>query len=87
MKREVKQKYKATIFYTIDATHPDIKYLNEEYNENKVFNYSDIYSFPADYAIDYCMSIIKSDLRLVAGGGYNSEHIHNVTFNIEKMEG
>lgn len=82
-----KQKYKATIFYTIDAVHPDIKYLNEEYNENKVFNYSDIYSFLADYTIDYCISIIKSDLRLVAGGGYNSEHIHNVTFNIEKMEG
>ena len=28
---------------------------------------------------------IKSDLRLVAGGGYNSEHIHNVKFKIESI--
>ena len=28
---------------------------------------------------------IKSDLRLVAGGGYNSEHIHNVKFKIEAI--
>lgn len=84
MKRETNKKYTATISYTIDAAHPDIKYLNEEYNENKVFNYSDIYSFPADYSDDHCMYIIKTDLRLVAGGGYNSEHIHNVVFNIAK---
>ena len=27
---------------------------------------------------------IKHDLKLVAGGGYNTDHIHNVKFEIEK---
>ena len=81
-----KQKYKSIIYYTIDEKHPDIKAI-QNYNKNKVFSFTDVYTFPADYNEDYCYSVIKSDLRLVAGGGYNSEHIHNVTFNIEKVEG
>ena len=32
-----------------------------------------------------CVNYIKRDLKLVAGGGYNSDHIHNVTFEIERM--
>ena len=38
-----------------------------------------------DYTKEEIESYIKRDLRLVAGGGYNSDHIHNVTFDIERI--
>ena len=79
-------KYYAKIEYTIDNGHPDIECIND-WTENKVFTYEDTYTFNDDYYDDHTENIayIKRDLSLVAGGGYNTKHIHNVVFDIKKV--
>lgn len=72
------------ISYTVDAEHPDIKYIHD-WNESKVFTFEDTYTFDKYYTFDDVESYVKSDLSLVAGGGYNSEHIHNVKFEIARV--
>jgi hypothetical protein len=74
------------ITYTCDSEHPDIQYMND-WNENKVYTFEDTYTIKEEnfYGDDDIMSYIKNDLRLVAGGGYNSKHIHNVEFEIRKI--
>jgi hypothetical protein len=71
----------ATIHYTVDSEHPDIQYIK---NPLEIQSFTDVYRFDTDYLGDidrYDMeNYAKNDLRLVAGGGYNTEHIHNVTF-------
>ena len=47
-------------------------------------NHPDI-KYVKDWTKEDAIAHIKSDLRLVAGGGYNSEHIHNVKFKIESI--
>lgn len=73
---------KATIQFTVDKKHPDYKYME---NPNGVQEFSDTYRFDldilgGDVTTDEMKSYIRRDLRLVAGGGYNSDHIHNVKF-------
>ena len=41
--------------------------------------------FNEDYSKDFVAEYIKQDLMLVAGGGYNTEHIHNVKFELKKL--
>ncbi len=77
-------KFKGKIRYTVDAEHPDIKYM-EDWTENKVFLFSDTYIFDSSYTKEDAINYIKRDLKLIAGGGYNVDHIHNVTFEIEKL--
>ena len=72
------------IKYTMDNEHPDRKYV-EDWKEDKVFTFSDVYHFNEDYTEEEAVAYIKRDLKLVAGGGYNSEHIHNVIFEIERL--
>ena len=50
----------------------------------KNFYISDTYTFNSDYTEEEAIIYIKHDLKLVAGGGYNTDHIHNVKFEIEK---
>lgn len=76
--------YYGEIKYTMDSEHPDIKYV-ENWTEDKVYTFSDTYRFYDDYIEEDAFSYIKRDLRLVAGGGYNSKHIHNVTFEIKRL--
>lgn len=80
------RKIKATIFYTVDGKHPDIKYIK---NPSEIQSFTDIYGFNLDYVghdvtradmENYC----KRDLRLIAGGGYDTKHIHNVRFEFEE---
>ena len=78
----MKIKLQGTIYYTIDKNHPDFKYI-KDWKRGKLYEFTDVYLFDADYysrenAIEY----IKRDLALVAGGGYNTEHIHRVKFEI-----
>lgn len=79
-------KYNAKIYYTIDENHPDIKYI-KDWTEDKEFTFSDTYTFDDrfySYEDKECIiNYITRELRLVAGGGYNSEHIHNVRFEIK----
>ena len=77
----------ATIYYTIDKNHPDRKYMNNG-STSIIRTFTDTYLFPTEekrsvwYKADReaMERYIKSDLRLVAGGGYDSKHIHNVKF-------
>ena len=77
------KKYHGKIIYTIDKAHPDIKYV-ADYTEEKIFTYEDVYTFNGEYSKDFVAEYIKQDLMLVAGGGYNADHIHNVKFEIKK---
>lgn len=79
------RKYKASIEYTIDATHPNFKYMSLRSFKDHL-TYEDIYSVSDDLIPEEdVISYIKRDLCLVAGGGYNSKHIHNVKFDIERI--
>lgn len=76
--------YRGKITYTIDKQHPDIQYV-KDWREDKVFTFEDVYTFTTeDITTEQIKSYIKSDLKLVAGGGYDTEHIHNVKFEIKK---
>ena len=77
-------RYYGKIKCTIDKDHPDIKYIHD-WTENKEFEFDDTYIFEDYYTEEECIRYIKRDLRLVAGGGYNSEHIHNVSFEIRRL--
>lgn len=77
-------KYYGKINCTIDTDHPDVQYV-KDWTENKMLSFDDTYTFDDSYTEDDCINYIKRDLKLVAGGGYNSDHIHNVTFEIERM--
>lgn len=79
----MKIKYNAKIFYTIDKNHPDIKYI-KDWEENKIYTFEDNYFFTMDYTEEEIIPYIKNDLMLVAGGGYNKNHIHNVNFEIKR---
>ena len=76
-------KYHGKISFTIDKEHPDIKYV-PDWEEDKVLTIEDTYSFNSDCQKENIIAYIKHDLSLVAGGGYNTDHIHNVVFEIEK---
>lgn len=75
----------AKITYTIDEEHPDMPYI-KDWNKDKLFEFSDKYTFRESLFEndDELINYIKNDLRLVAGGGYNSQHIHNVFFDIKR---
>ena len=78
-------KYRGKILYTIDNKHPDIGYIND-WRVDKIFEFDDMYTFKDDsVSEDYVRDYIKNDLMLVAGGGYNINHIHNVQFEIHKI--
>ena len=76
----------AQIKYTIDKKHPNIKGVSEWY-PGKIFTFSDTYTINPDYfyGMDDIKSYIRDDLRAVAGGGYNSDHIHNVEFTFKMI--
>lgn len=78
------KQYKATITFTMDEAHPDKKYV-KDWTENQKHTFSDTYTFNADYEEAEILAYIKRDLKLVAGGGYNTDHIHNVQFEIERV--
>lgn len=74
------------IIYTIDKNHPDIKYM-QDWKKGKTYKFEDTYFFDPNkfFSIDHFISSIKNDLKLVAGGGYDSKHIHNIKFEIRKV--
>lgn len=79
----MKYKYHGKISFTMDKDHPDIKYV-EDWTEDKIYTFDDEYSFSMDYTEEEIIPYIKHDLMLVAGGGYNTDHIHNVMFDIHR---
>ena len=75
----MKKSILATIYYMVDNNHPDIKYIK---NPAEVQSFTDCYNIDLNefYDKDDYMSYIKNDLRIIAGGGYDTNHIHNVSF-------
>lgn len=79
----MKHKYLAKITYRIDSGHPDYKYISPT-KRNGILDYSDVYTIYDEY-IDRPKEYIKEDLLLIAGGGYNTNHIHDVKFDIREI--
>lgn len=80
----MKRQYKGTITYKMKPSHPDIEYLKGDINEPLEF--ADVYTINKedfDNNVEEIHYFIKRDLTLVAGGGYDSEHIYDVSFNIQ----
>ena len=61
------------------------KYNTLTPEQKQELKFKDIYKFPIDYNNDYCIEMIKEDLKLIAGGGYNYKHIHNIKFEITEV--
>lgn len=80
----MKKRFYGKITYTIDKNHPDIKHV-KDWTSEKIYDFEDVYFFADYYDDEDCIGYIKRDLRLVAGGGYNSDYIHNVLFEIRKL--
>ncbi len=79
-------RYRAEIRFTIDKGHPDYDKV-PVWKRNKIFYHSDEYLFSELYyeSEEDRIRHMKSDLRLIAGGGYDDKHIHNVKFDIERI--
>ena len=82
-------KYYGKITYEIDENHSDVNYVDGGWHKGKVLEFEDTYEFderlysPKDY--DMIINYIERDLKLVAGGGYNTDHSHNVKVEIRRM--
>lgn len=79
----MKTSFKATIKFDCDGNHPDAP------NEQGL-QYTDTYHFDTDVFSggndrDAMLSYIKHDLALVAGGGYDTDTIINVKYDIEAV--
>lgn len=88
--------FDATITYTVDEQHPDYDCMDEK-ERTGVMSLSDRYTFDCyerftnpgghwdiddeegmkDYALE--------DMLLIAGGGYNWDHVHNVKFEFKEF--
>ena len=80
----MKKVFKAKITYRVEQGHPDIECLE---NVNEVLEFEDTYTMDTDnfWSVDHMIDHIKYDLALVAGGGYSTEHIGNVKFDIKRI--
>ena len=79
------REYVATLRYSIDKGHPD---CSKNIDEGDWFIAEDIYRIDPKcfYGNADIESYIKNDLMMVAGGGYNSGHIHDKKFHISWRE-
>ena len=75
-------KYEGTIVYMIGPGHPDRKHVKDT---SKSFTYSDIFTFDREFPVEVIEDYIKRELALVAGGGYDTDHIYNVNVTIKKI--
>lgn len=78
-------KFKGTIRFTVDSEHPDFKCIKKPDQEQ---SFCDTYTF--DYFswgddVEGMEAYIKQDLALIAGGGYDTDHIHNVKYTIVRL--
>jgi len=71
-------KIKGVIHYKVKKNHPDINYIPED-ERDKTQEFCDIYTINTDcfYGRDDIEDYIKHDLKLVAGGGYDTDTIKN----------
>ena len=76
-------KYEGTIVYMIAPGHPDRKYVKDI---GKTFSYTDTFTFDKEFPREMVEDYIRRELALVAGGGYDTEHIYNVNVTIKKID-
>lgn len=86
----MKMAYDAKILYKMKEGHPDWNCEGSPRNEDEVLDFSDTYYFDdalydPEYDADYIDSSIRHDLKLAAGGGYDSKHIEVVEFKIKRV--
>lgn len=76
----MKKTIKATIYYNMTENHPDLKYCDSRFKHE----FTDTYYVDTDnyFSEEDMLNHIKSDLTLVAGGGYNTKEIEDVIFKI-----
>ena len=82
------RKYRAKIKYTMDENHPDKDFVFGGWDKDRIMEYRDVYTYDDTYddePEENLMEYIKRDLKLIAGGGYNTDHIHNVKIEIERL--
>jgi len=79
----MKYQIEGKIVFDVDVKHPDFSCMKK----SKGLEFSDVYTMDLDYFYgpDDMKDYIKSDLALVAGGGYNTDHIHNVKYEIKTI--
>jgi hypothetical protein len=75
-------RYEGTIAYMITDNHPDRKYVKDI---GKALTYSDTFTFDKEFPREMVEDYIRRELALVAGGGYHTEHIYNVSVTIKKI--
>jgi len=75
-------KYEGTIVYMIAPGHPDRKYVKDI---GKALTYSDTFTFNQEFPREVIEGYIRRELALVAGGGYDTDHIYNVNMTIKKI--
>jgi hypothetical protein len=75
-------KYEGTIVYMMKESHPDRKHVKDI---SKAFTYSDTFTFDREFPVEVIEDYIKRELALVAGGGYDTDHIYNVSVTIKKI--
>ena len=80
----MKKVFKATITFSLESGHPEIQSVK---SLNDVLSFDDTYTMDCDYYDneEQMIDFIKHDLSLVAGGGYSTEHIWNINFDIKRI--
>lgn len=80
----MKRIFKAKITFHVTEKHSDAKYVNDI---SKPLEFEDTYTMDTDFFNDKeeILNNIKYDLKLVAGGGYDTENIYNVKFDIKEI--
>ena len=79
-------KIKGTIKFKLKKNHPDLQYVKpEERDKEQIFD--DVYYIETDnfFGEDHIESYIKNDLKLVAGGGYDTDTIEDVKIKLERV--
>lgn len=84
MNNNGKVRFYGKIEYTMDDKHPDIGCVSDKSPE-VLWSYEDIYNIDDIYDDEDMVRYIKNDLALIAGGGYDTEHIHNVRYDIHRI--
>lgn len=81
-----KIKYNARINYYMLPGHPDIPYY-PKWQEGKIESFNDTYTFDRNYfeTENDMILYIKHDLALVAGGGYNTNYINIIDYDIQRI--
>lgn len=73
----------AKIYYTVDDGHPDWWCMTDK-EKYEVNTFEDTYIFDNNWyakdEVDAMIEHAKWDLALVAGGGYDTDHIHNIRY-------